>query len=309
MAPVSPSEDLLSVEATDARTAGALGFMPRILVLTTFPHRRPESHQFERVNGRYSLRLEARSSVGLPYGLYPRLILAYLTTVAVRSKSPEIDLGRTPSDFARRLGLTPITGKRGTVGRLQEQLKRLSTTRLSWGFSKDFRSHESGQGSIVAGGLGREWLTSVLPRRQPTWKPKIVLTHDIFLEFTRSAVPIDLRAVHQLKHSPLAIDIYVWLTYRMSYLRWPSLIPWRALQNQFGADYARSRDFRCGFLTHLGSVLQAYPAARVAQTNAGLHLRGSPPHIQARFHGCATASIQSWRGVPRTGRPRAGWTL
>ena len=102
---MSPSKDFSSFESVDARSAGTLGFMPRLFVLTTLPHRRPESHRFERFNGRYSLGLDARLSVGLPYGIYPRLILAYLTTAAVRSKSPEIELGRTPSDFTRRLGL------------------------------------------------------------------------------------------------------------------------------------------------------------------------------------------------------------
>ncbi|MGB5550214.1 MAG: plasmid encoded RepA protein, partial [Thermoanaerobaculia bacterium] len=65
---MSPAEGLFSVESVDAQTAGALGFMPRILVLTTLPHRRPESHRFGRVNGRHSLRLSAARRVGLPYG-------------------------------------------------------------------------------------------------------------------------------------------------------------------------------------------------------------------------------------------------
>ena len=68
MAPVSGPEDLLSLESVDARSAGALGFMPRLFVLTTLPHRRPESHRFKRVNGRFSLRLTAPRRIGLPYG-------------------------------------------------------------------------------------------------------------------------------------------------------------------------------------------------------------------------------------------------
>jgi len=86
----------LSKSAHELRT---LGFMPRILVLTTLPHSRPESHYFGRINGRYSLRLEARRSIGLPFGVYPRLILIYLTTKAVCTKSPKIDLGRTPNEL------------------------------------------------------------------------------------------------------------------------------------------------------------------------------------------------------------------
>lgn len=38
--------------------------------------------------------------------------------------------------------------------------------------------------------------------------------------------------------SPLALDIYCWLTYRASYLRRPTEIPWTALALQFGAGYA-----------------------------------------------------------------------
>ena len=65
-----------------------------------------------------------------------------------------------------------------------------------------------------------------------------------FEEITRSAVPVDLRAIRHLQRSPLAIDLYVWLTYRMSYLRTPTVVPWEGLQGQFGADYGRPRDFR-----------------------------------------------------------------
>jgi hypothetical protein len=130
-----PSARVLPIEIRDVHEAGALGFMPRMFVLATLPHSQPKANRFVRVNGRYSLRLEARRSIGLPYGIYPRLILAYLTTQVVRTKSREIDLGRTPGDFARKLGLTPISGKRGTATRLQEQLERLLTTELSWRYT------------------------------------------------------------------------------------------------------------------------------------------------------------------------------
>ncbi|MGB5752705.1 MAG: replication protein RepA, partial [Thermoanaerobaculia bacterium] len=109
-AEICPPDRFRGIDSRDVHEAGALGFMPRMFVLATLPHRQTKANQFERVNGRYSLRLEARRSIGLPYGIYPRLILAYLTTQAVRTKSREIELGRTPSDVARKLGLTPISG-------------------------------------------------------------------------------------------------------------------------------------------------------------------------------------------------------
>jgi hypothetical protein len=163
---------------------------------------------------------------------------------------------------------------------LQEQLERLFTTRLSWQFSKDFRSCERGQGSIATSNLARDLFRAVLPKMPPTWRPKVVLSDDIFQEFTRSAVPVDLRAVHQLRHSPLALDIYSWLTYRMRYLRKPCLISWESLQAQFGADYGRLRDFRRKFLAHMAEVISVYPRVRLTKTTSGLLLKPSRTHIK-----------------------------
>jgi len=139
-------EQALAIEAVDAKSAGELGFVPRILVQATLPHSRPEMHEFERVNGRYSLHLTAPPFVGLPYGSYPRLVLAWLTTEAVRTKSPEIRLGPTFSDFMYRLGLTPVTGKRGTVPRLRDQLHRLFSTTIRWTYTDKTKGRASGRG-------------------------------------------------------------------------------------------------------------------------------------------------------------------
>lgn len=93
------------------------------------------------------------------------------------------------------------------------------------------------------------------------------------------AIPVDLRPLRLLKRSPLAIDIYLWLTYRMSYLQRPCLIPWEALRNQFGADYVRPRDFRQRFLGSLRRVLRVYPRARVFHAARELWLFPSRPHV------------------------------
>jgi hypothetical protein len=82
-----------------------------------------------------------------------------------------------------------------------------------------------------------------------------------------------------LSKSPMALDIYVWLTYRMSYLRRDTTIPWPALQAQFGADYERTRDFKTAFVEHLRKVLTVYPDAKVQPVEHGLVLHPSPPHV------------------------------
>ena len=47
-----------------------------------------------------------------------------------------------------------------------------------------------------------------------------------------------MRAMRALGQSLLALDIYVWMTHRMSYLSRRTIIPWISLQGQFGSNYA-----------------------------------------------------------------------
>jgi hypothetical protein len=239
--------------------------------------------------------MNAPPSVGLPYGSYPRLALAWLSTEAVRTRSREIELGPTFSSFMYKLGLTPITGKRGTTSRLRDQLHRLFSTTIPCSYSDEDEGHAAGLGYTIAHkhqlwwsprdpelGFG-DWLgrgrglTCLYPK---SCSSVVVLSTEFYDELVGHAVPIDLRALKALKGSPLALDIYSWLTYRMSYLRKPCLIPWDALQTQFGADYGRLRDFKRRFLRHLGEVLQVYPSARIRVTSTFVTLRPSSPHIR-----------------------------
>ncbi len=252
--------------------------MARVLVQATLPHSRPLTHEFERVNGRFTLYMNAPPSVGLPYGSYPRLALAWLSTEAVRTRSREIELGPTFSSFMYKLGLTPVTGRRGTTSRLRDQLYRLFSTTIRCTWSGEDEGHAAGLGYTVA--YKHElWWSPRDPEQRPLWNSVVVLSAEFFDELVAHAVPIDLRALKALRGSPLALDIYSWLTYRMSYLRRPCLIPWEALQTQFGADYGRTRDFKRKFLAHLAGVLHVYPAVRIAEQPAGLLLRPSPTHL------------------------------
>ena len=57
------------------------------------------------------------------------------------------------------------------------------------------------------------------------------------------------------------------------------MIPWAALQLQFGADYAVTRQFKFEFNKRLRQVLAVYPGAKVQPSADGLVLRPSPTHV------------------------------
>ena len=71
-----------------------LGFMARMMALCSLPRTNPGNRiQYRRVNGPYKLVMIAGADKKLPYGNLPRLLLAWISTEAVRTQSPVLVLG------------------------------------------------------------------------------------------------------------------------------------------------------------------------------------------------------------------------
>lgn len=270
--------EALAIEADAAQQAGALGFMARAMVQATLPHRRIEGNEFTRRNGSFTLNLLAPSAVGLPYGSIPRLLLAWMTTEAVRTKKRELVLGDTLSGFMGDLGLVPTGGRWGSITRLKSQTVRLFSSTVSATYD------EADKTALIGYRLADKavlWWDNKSPEQAALWQSVVTLTEPFFREVTERPVPIDMRALRALKRSPMALDIYCWLTYRMSYLPKQTQIPWPALAAQFGSDYGRTRDFKQAFLGELGKVLTVYSQARVSDAGSGLILKPSRTHVSA----------------------------
>ena len=105
--------EVLAIEEEKASEAGTLGFMTRALVQATMPHKAVQGNEFVRKNGGFTLTMLAPSEIGLPYGNIPRLLIAWITTEAVRTKQQELVLGNSLSDFMRQLDLVPTGGEMG----------------------------------------------------------------------------------------------------------------------------------------------------------------------------------------------------
>jgi hypothetical protein len=57
-------------------------------------------------------------------------------------------------------------------------------------------------------------------------------------------------------------------------------VPWAALAQQFGSDYALLRQFKAAFLGELKKVLAVYPEARVNDGPTGLLLTPSATSVR-----------------------------
>jgi hypothetical protein len=72
-------------------------------------------------------------TIGIPYGTLPRLLLYWVNSEAVRTKSPRLHLGTTLAEFMRELGLVPTHGGvRSDAHRLKQQAKRLFSASITF---------------------------------------------------------------------------------------------------------------------------------------------------------------------------------
>ena len=272
--------EALAIEAEEAREAGALGFMARAMTQATMPHSKTTDHTFVRENGALKLAMMSHPDYGLPYGCYPRLLLSWMTTEAVRTKIPELEMGHSLSGFMSELGLIPTGGRWGTTTNLSRQMEKLFTTAVSCTYKDD--TSAQGHNLLIAKSF-KIWWHLKEPRQMPLWKSTVTLSTDFFDEIIDRPVPVDMRALKALKRSPLALDIYCWLTYRMSYLRKPTVVPWGALQLQFGSNYQDTKqgryNFKTAFKEQLRAVQVVYPKVKVSEVENGLMIKPSPVHV------------------------------
>ena len=275
--------DCLAIEEQSAQEAGAVGYMARVLVQATMPHRRVRDTNYRRTNGDLTVEIVAGSQ-GLPYGSYPRLLLAWLTTEAVRTSSPTLYLGDSLSQFMGKLGLLSTGGRWGTIPRLREQVSRLFHSFVTaYDRFEDGRAFGERGGNIMVAEDWQFWWDPRSMSQGDLFQSWVKLTDKFYKQITDRPVPIDMRAIAVLKKSPLALDLYAWATYRMSYLGRRTEIPWDSLQMQFGADYADDpkgrRNFKAKLLKALQKVATVYSDLRADEGERGLVLLPSRPHV------------------------------
>lgn len=280
----------------DAEEAGSIGFCSRIFTQLSLPYRDPGTSgaiTWVRQNGPMRLQLNPLLDIddsgqpvpAFPYGKYPRLILPWLSTqVVLREADLEsdgsltIELGDSMRDFLKLLDL-PYGGKSGRL--MREQARRL--------FGADILFSEDRGRSLLGDRRQRVykmpvsqayelWWDYDVPDQQALWGNNVRLSSAFVQSVLTAKIPTDMRALKLLseKGGPLAMDIYLWLSYRLFVARRPTLVPWEALQAQFGSQTERPRRFKQSFTSKLILISLVYPEAVFKEVDKGLMLYPSP---------------------------------
>ena len=273
-----------SIYSECAVDADALGFMARMLVQTTLPHRAQPGKQYTRTDGDVTLSITDLGGAGLPYGAYPRLILIWMTTEALRTRERRLELGRSLSSFMGQLGLQCTGGHWGTIPRFRGQMERLFGAAIStrWKQEQNGQNYTGGSNLLLAEEFDLWWTPQKLPEA-PLAKSSVTLSRKFFEQLVEAPVPLDLRAIKALKRSPLSLDLYAWATRRVSYLKRPLRISWASFQLSFGAGYAETPQgksrFRGNAIEALLRVKAVYPQLRIEIQRAGVLIQPSMTHV------------------------------
>lgn len=225
-----------------------LGYYSSIFTITNLPHRDPgpDTTCWTRRNGHACLVVRpglipgqdgTLISVGIPYGMWPRLLVLYLSTEAVRTQSPRIELGSSLSDFFGRLKIAPDTRR---VQMLRRQALRLFSASIQFTFANS---------ELMAGGSAQVaaqyllWHSTNDDNPRPHDVSHVILTSRFFRDLLDHPYPVDIGAVQGLRQSPLALDLYLWLPHRLRALKAPRTLLYDDLAKQLGSQYFKIGEF------------------------------------------------------------------
>ena len=267
------------------------GFMARTMALCSLPRSNPGNRlQYKRVNGPFTLYMVAGGGNKLPFGNLPRLLMAWVSTEAVRTQSRELVMGRSLSEFMRTLGVYDSSGR--TQTRLRNQMKRLFSAHVSLVYED---KHREATAAALIADLTDFWWNPRRPDQPSLWESKIHLSEPFFNEIIQHPVPIDMNTLTALKRSPLGLDLYLWLVYRTFPLRAPLRLTWGQVYRQFGAHPDKASDkrtvdnFRTKVLRELKKIKLAWPELTYTTAPGVLILRPSIPTIALLNQGQLTS--------------------
>jgi hypothetical protein len=260
--------------------AEKMGFTYSGFALTSLPHKPQETGVWRREGHNLTLLLQAGldsagQSLGLPYGSYARFILLFLQSEAVKTKSREIELGRSMRTWLATMGLA-IGGK--TYRLVNEQARRISGCNLVFYADKGDRELMR-RGGFVDGAIS---MTDVFGDQPALWQERVLLNEEFYRALREHPVPLSENALRAIGPRSMVIDTYIWLAYRLHALRKEVEVGWPSLYGQFGSGYKHIRQFRAHFIEALQLALAAYPDANVSLGDRGVILRPSRPAIAAR---------------------------
>jgi hypothetical protein len=261
---------------TTPATQADLVFIAREFVLCTLPHSDPgDVPLWKRTNGNLTLgiqpgmNIETGKSYGIPYGTIPRLLLIWMITEILRTKSRRLELGNHLSDFMKALGLNSSNGstgaKRSDARRLRKQMERLFHATISFMYSQKGAARTgSAWLDMQIAPEGILWWSDKEPDNGVLWGSWIEVSEKFYQAVMANPHPLDIRVLRHIKDSALGIDLYTILNreaYRAMKDGKPRFLAWEWLYMQTGNEYTTEtavHDFRRKALVQIDEITKIH---------------------------------------------------
>lgn len=281
-----------------AENPAATTHLHSILCTIYLPHRRTAPDAvWQRSNGEGATLMiqptkdEQGRYFGVPYGATGRLMMIYLQNEAYRNRSRKVELGRSMHAWLRAMGMDS-SGKGYRTAR--EQALRIERSLVTVAYEGP-HGKERWQDTIIRGSFNLSPFDEPLSRQQELFPELIQLSESFYEALLRHPAVLFEPAIRALAGKSLALDVYLWLAYRLHALERPAMIGWRALYQAFGPNYARERDFRGKFKEAVKEAQLVYPQARIELAEEGIRLQPSAPPAPPR----SVSYFQPRRGAAR----------
>ena len=179
-------------------------FMARMMALCSLLRTNPGNRlRYVQLNGPYKLGMTAGIDDKLPFRNYPRLLLAYVSTEAVKTQSWVLILGDSLAKFMRTLGVYSSGGGNAHT-KLRNQMRRLFGCTVSLIYEDE---HGEQFVSTLIAERGEFWWNERKPDQPVLWESKIYLGEALFNEIIRNPVPLDTNILTALKRCALGLDL------------------------------------------------------------------------------------------------------
>ncbi len=247
----------------------------RMMLQTVIPRKRTSEREIGITNGHWEIGITAGYKERLPSGSLPRLILIWTIAEAIRTQSRTVHLGSSLAEFMEVLGITDQTGGRwGTITRVKTAARQLFKSRVTIEYKgPDSYALDSIQ---FADRVRAYWTTA--EHNQLDLEGHVVELHELFFKYiSQQPFPLDMNVLKALARSPLGIDLYVWLAYRMYGLKEkPAGISWKQMHIQMGSSYDNTDRFAQDARRELKKIHLAWPGLKYETPRGRLILHPSP---------------------------------
>lgn len=245
-----------------------------ILIQCTLPHSDPKVRDWIKTNGNSSLIVssgidERGTAYGIPYGSFPRLVMAYIITEVIKNNDRRIHLSTHFGGFLKEIGYTSNHRGNGDKGRrIREQLMRLIMARITF----QVREGTEEQGAVAGSNINVTskyalWWDFRQPEQPSLFDSFLDLSEEFYNAILSSPVPLRTDILKALRKSPLALDVYMWVSYRLFTLQNAGQeqvsLGYGRLQEQFGTGIAEEnyRQFRRELKLAFAKVAQYWKSA------------------------------------------------